>query len=308
MEDFRKNLGEKIQMLRKNSFLSQKKLGEGICTQAFISQIEQGKIAVSAEVLYQLSIKLGVDTNYFFEQTDSQRNDYIEDVITLSRRYIHRREYNKLAELIKTEENSPLLKQQKYRQFICWNKSIIFLHVEKDPHAALSLIDEALEMKETSTNTYSLREIEILITKGNILIELNEIKQAITIFETAKMYIHSSIPLSSPNVYIRLFFNLSRAYYSDEQYEESLQTSSQGVSYCKQQKSTYGLGELFYQQAMCLEKLNKFSQAAEKYLMSKLIFKLNGDNHLSVTAEQSYNDLLLKHEELDEEHDIFRLL
>ncbi len=65
MEEFRKTLGEKIQFLRKNSFMSQKDLGEGICTQAFISQIEQGKIAVSAEVLYQLSKKLGVDTSYF---------------------------------------------------------------------------------------------------------------------------------------------------------------------------------------------------------------------------------------------------
>ncbi|QTC40431.1 helix-turn-helix domain-containing protein [Bacillus sp. V3] len=308
MDEFRMSLGEKIQLLRKKSFLSQKDLGEGICSQAFISQIEQGKIAVSAEVLYQLSVKLGVDTNYFFEQSDSERKDYIEDVIMLARGYIHNRDYDTLAGLIKSEENSPLLKQKRYRQFIIWNKSIIALHVEKNPQMALRLAEEALNMKETSSNTYSLREIEILITKGNILIELKRIKHAITTFETAKMHIHSTIHTYSHNIYIRLFFNLARAYYSNEQYEDSLSTTVQGISYCKQQKSTYGLGELYYQKAMCMEKHGKYQLAAENYLISKFIFKLNKDDHLSAKADSSFEDLLQEHEGLNKEHDIFSLL
>ncbi len=121
------------------------------------------------------------------------------------------------------------------------------------------------------------------------------------------MYINSSIPTSSPKIYTRLFFNLGE-HYLNKQYENSLSTSVQGILYCKQQKSTYGLGELYYQKAMCMEKLETYSSAAENYLISKFIFKLNEDDHLSEKAASSFDDLIKEHEAINQHLDIFSLL
>jgi transcriptional regulator with XRE-family HTH domain len=70
-------IGKKIKELRKIVGLTQSELAEEICTQALISRIEKGDIYPSATAIYQISKKLGVDVNYFFEIGTTPRLDYI---------------------------------------------------------------------------------------------------------------------------------------------------------------------------------------------------------------------------------------
>jgi len=73
-------IGKKIKELRQVVGITQGELGEGICTQALISRIEKGDIYPNATSLYQISKKLGVDVNYFFEIGTTPRLDYIKEV------------------------------------------------------------------------------------------------------------------------------------------------------------------------------------------------------------------------------------
>ncbi|WP_406686207.1 helix-turn-helix domain-containing protein, partial [Rossellomorea vietnamensis] len=60
-------IGKKIKELRQEVNITQGELAEGICTQALISRIEKGETDPNATALYQISKRLGVDVNYFFE-------------------------------------------------------------------------------------------------------------------------------------------------------------------------------------------------------------------------------------------------
>ncbi|MFP3340016.1 helix-turn-helix transcriptional regulator, partial [Micrococcus sp. SIMBA_131] len=83
-------------------------LAEGICTQALISRIEKGDIYPSATALYQISVKLGVDVNYFFEIGTTPRLDYIMEVEKQLRYLRVYRKYEEMMDLVRVEEKNPL--------------------------------------------------------------------------------------------------------------------------------------------------------------------------------------------------------
>lgn len=109
--------GESLRNIRKRAGFSQKELASGICSQAQISKIEKNIEIPSALILNEISKKLGVDMNYFFEIQQSHKIEFIKE---FKSKVWNLKKQKKYAEAAKTN-----LKNKKKSPFSGWRKSKI---------------------------------------------------------------------------------------------------------------------------------------------------------------------------------------
>jgi transcriptional regulator with XRE-family HTH domain len=285
--DNREDIGKRIKELRQYFGITQLELCQGICTQAYISKVENGAISISADLLFQIAERLGIDINYLFNSSNNQRLDYIEEVIIQARELVDKQKYEELSSLIKLELKSPLLFNRKFKQFILWHYAISERHLHKDYDKALDLIDQALSLSFTTDKNYSERESEILLTKANILLDLKQFKNALHIYK--KIYnILSSLPLIiDKKLKARLYYNWARSLYLIHEYNESLNIVNKGILYCRENQLMYGLGQLYFLQGQCNIKINKEIEAIKSLKYAYNIFELSNHlNHLDKTIKQ----------------------
>jgi transcriptional regulator with XRE-family HTH domain len=129
-------LGDKIKQLRKQYSISQEALAYNICTQSEISRIENNKHTPSHYILLKVAERFGISINYFFEDS-SGGLDYISEVkyqLKISRR---NRDYQTIYEIIQTEENNPLFKEELHIKYLLWHKGIVHFHLFKDSKLAI---------------------------------------------------------------------------------------------------------------------------------------------------------------------------
>src|SRR5690554_6935845 len=105
--------------------MTQKELCEGICTQAYISKIENGSLAIAADILFMIAERLGVDVNYFYDTAAPERMDYSLEVEVQARELVIHDDYKALEQMINKEEQTPLMKNRRFKQFILWHKALV---------------------------------------------------------------------------------------------------------------------------------------------------------------------------------------
>lgn len=87
---------------------------DGICTQAYISKIENGSLAIAADILFKISERLGVDVNYFYDTTFPERMDYSLEVEIQARELVIQDNYTALKRLIEKERTNSLIWKQTF--------------------------------------------------------------------------------------------------------------------------------------------------------------------------------------------------
>lgn len=266
------NIGSNIRELRKALGISQKKLAEGICTQAQISKIENGSIYPLSTTLYLISRRLGVDVNYFFDVCETPRLDYVNEVFELIRKFIRKREYEKVFAIVKVEKDNPLFQSIRNRQFIIWHEGICIYYLQKDKEKALETLNRALSL--TLSANYSSRELEILNSIGIIHCEEDEYAQANACFEKAISQ-YQMFPIKNDvNIIIRLYYNYAKSLTKIQEYDKSIQCCDQGIKTCLDHEMMYSLGELFYHKGYNLYKKRKIDEAIYQMKKAIQIFEL----------------------------------
>ncbi|WP_270181958.1 helix-turn-helix domain-containing protein [Alkalihalobacillus sp. CinArs1] len=267
-------LGTSLRELRMYLGLSQADLADGICTQALISQIENSDVSPSAELLYHLASRLGVDINYFFNMIETPRLDYVNEVCRQVRRHIKNREYHTVAEILSDEQNNPLFSTIKNRQFLLWHKAICHYYIEHDPHSSFQLLKDALLLTATTSKNFSEREIEILISMAILHCEEKEWDQALPLYKKAFYHVRFYPIINDETIEIRLYYNYSKALSSTGDYEKSLSIAKDGVQICREKQRFYLFGELTFQCGK-LHHLLGNKDLAQTYLStSSTIFQL----------------------------------
>jgi transcriptional regulator with XRE-family HTH domain len=271
------SIGFKIKSVREYLHLSQKDLCEGICSQAYISLVEKGNKNISADILFKLSQRLGVNIHYFFEYYQSERDDYIQITMDNIRSEINKRNYQQVQTLITKEKNNPLFSSNKFvLQFIKWNEGICKFHLENDPDFAITLFDEALSMSDTTNKNYSEREIEILLSKAIIVAE-EDLDESILIFEEILSGLSGILKLKDLQIPIRIYYNYSRILTKKGLYDKAIQLSKKGIVLNKTHDFSYLLGELFFQMALNYKKLHYCDLMKENYYLANQAFNIKGD-------------------------------
>jgi transcriptional regulator with XRE-family HTH domain len=271
-------IGKKIRELRKAVGITQGELAEEICTQALISRIENGDIYPSATALYQISGKLGVDVNYFFEIGTTPRLDYIIEVEKQLRYLRVYRKYEEMMELVKNEEKNPLFyKDNELLQLLCWHKGIYQFEVKRDAETAFTLLHKAFHLTAHQKKAMSEREMEILASNGAIHYNLHQYNESLHYFREVETAMNTTGQLQDKSIKTKLFYNIARVLTRLEELEESSEYCHKAIKWCFDEELLWGLGELHYQIGFNYELKNQHNQALPFFKRSLQMFELRND-------------------------------
>jgi transcriptional regulator with XRE-family HTH domain len=286
-------IGKKIRELRKVVGITQGDLAEGICTQALISRIENGDIYPSADALYQIALKLGVDVNYFFEIGTTPRLDYILEVEKQLRYLRVYRKYEEMMDLIKTEEKNPLFyKDNEHLQLLYWHKGIYLFEVKQDADSAFALFHKAYHMTAHHKKAMSEREMQILASNGAIHYSIHRFKEALQYYRQVETAIKTTGQLQDKSIKTKLFYNISRVLTRLGELDESTDYCLKAIKWCFEEELLWGLGELHYQVGYNHELKNDFAKALPYFQRSLHMFELRNDEPYVAFLEPKIEDIL----------------
>lgn len=83
-------LASRIKNRRKELKMSQKELAEGICKQGQISRLENGEYIPGSVLLHELSRKLNVSMDYFFDEQISSDSNKLNNFKSYQKRLLPR--------------------------------------------------------------------------------------------------------------------------------------------------------------------------------------------------------------------------
>ncbi|BCB05729.1 helix-turn-helix domain-containing protein [Bacillus sp. KH172YL63] len=285
-------IGKKIKELRKIVGLTQGELAEGICTQALISRIEKGDIDPSATYLYQISKKLGVDVNYFFEIGTTPRLDYIKEVERQLKKLRTRLKYEEMLEIVRTEEKNPLfLKDGNNLQLLYWHRGIYVNEVEKDKDKALRILEEALSLTYSKKKAMSEREMNIMISTGILEFSRNSLDRALEIYGVVYDALTYHDQLNDKSIKTRLLYNIARVLTRKGEYRESTRHCEEGIRWIIQEETLYGLAQLSYHMGYNLELQGEYQTAVSYYAKAEVLFEIQCNNKMTTFIEEKRNQL-----------------
>ncbi|MGM0829965.1 MAG: helix-turn-helix domain-containing protein [Bacillota bacterium] len=275
-------IGKKIKELRKVVGLTQGELADGICTQALISRIEKGDIYPSATSLYQISKKLGVDVNYFFEIGTTPRLDYVKEVERQLKKLRVKLKYDEIIEIVRTEEKNPLfLKDETNLQLLYWHRGIYVNEVEQNKEEALIILEKALSLTYNKKKAISEREMNIFISMGILEFSRHNYDRAIEIYRSVNDALTYNDQLHDKSIKTRLLYNIARVLTRLGNYHESIQYCEEGIRWIIQEETLYGFAQLNYHIGYNLELQERYQEALPYLEKAAMLFDIQYNPKLS---------------------------
>jgi transcriptional regulator with XRE-family HTH domain len=288
-------IGKKIKELRKIVGLTQGELAKDICTQALISRIEKGDIYPSATALYQISKKLGVDVNYFFEIGTTHRIDYIQEVERQLRKLRVKLLYEDILEIVKTEEKNPLFLNDKYNlQLLYWHKGIYINEVEKDRERALAVMKEALFLTYDKKKVMSEREMTISISMGIIEFSRGNYEQALERYKEVRQTLKLTKQLNDKAIKTRVLYNTARVLTRMGEYKKSIEYCKEAIRWLIEEEHLYGFAQLNYHIGYNLELQEQYQRALPYFEKAAILFDIQKNEKLASFIMNKKKELIAK--------------
>jgi transcriptional regulator with XRE-family HTH domain len=267
-------MGKRIKELRQKIKMTQGELSKDICTQSFISRLEGGNVSPSADTLYKLSERLGVPISVLMNPAYNEKYDYFSEVYKQLRNSSAARDYDQVNKLIQSQKNNSLFKDVRYQKIFTWHEGLCAFFRKKDLDQALALINSALEMSYSTKKNLSEEDLEILITKCNLLIEAKRYNEAQQEYQTVFSYLNQNLPLLDENIVIRSYYNYAYVLYHTEKFSESIIYCNKGITYCTENHYLYALGDLYFMLGRNFIKLDNKASAIVYLQNAKMAYHL----------------------------------
>jgi transcriptional regulator with XRE-family HTH domain len=288
-------IGKKIKELRKIVGLTQGELAEEICTQALVSRIEKGDIYPSAAALYQISKKLGVDVNYFFEIGTTPRLDYIKEVEGQLRKLRTRLMYEDIIEIVKLEEKNPLFKNSPVNlQLLYWHKGIYINEIEKDRERALEQMKAALLLTYDPKKVMSEREMSISISMGIIEFSRERYDEAMKVYNKVRQGLTLTDHLHDKAIKTRVLYNTARVLTRQGEYDKSIKYCEEALRWIIEVEHLYGFAQLNYHIGYNLELQGQLHEAVSYFDKAALLCEIQNNHKLASFIINKREELLLK--------------
>ncbi|WP_041808400.1 helix-turn-helix domain-containing protein [Evansella cellulosilytica] len=276
-------IGKKILHYRKSIDMSQGELAEGICTQAFVSQIESGNAIPNIVIFRGLLNRLGVSYEYFFQEERPYASyfDEVEKAIDTLKR---KRDYKGIKQFILGEKNKPCFQHVSGKQYMLWNLGICYTHIDRNIDIAIKHFHDALAVtgKSVNSSVLSEREVEILISIAITSGETKNYDYAIKLYKKALHVLRDRDQLLDEKILIRVYYNLSRTFGLKGNFQDALNHAWRGKSLCEQYDLLYLRGELLYQVGINKVELGYLEQGISYIEKCLPYFKLDEKNNPAI--------------------------
>ncbi|MFN7249736.1 MAG: helix-turn-helix domain-containing protein [Anaerobacillus sp.] len=296
-----KQFSEEVVYLRTKNGLSQKELAKGICTQPAISKIENGEVCPQLDTLNSLALKLKVPLSHFIDIILYDNKDYIDQTITYIEELTSRHQYKEAYHLVKAKLT---MKNQDpwFHLYLLWQRyysgyQLKFLNA-----------DECIEgLKQLLLNQSIIMErflnVRILNTIGTIYSDQRKYHESLFYYEKIlNDYSENFINpiLESKNIYIlRVIYNKAKTAYDAGNYPLAVKTVKKGILLSIKNQNMSSIGQLYYYQGQCYEKLNyPHDEIKTSYKQALYFFELLG-NHTYVEIIKKLKQVYLTTEEIN---------
>ncbi|WP_161568381.1 helix-turn-helix domain-containing protein [Anaerobacillus alkaliphilus] len=276
-----KHFSKELAWLRIKNGLSQKELAKGICTQPAISKIENGEVCPQLDTLHLLSLKLKVPLSYFIHILLFENKDYIDQTVTYIEELTSRHRYEEAFRLVKAELT---MKNQDpwFEAYLSWQRFYNGYHLK------YYTADECLNglknlLKNDAIILERFLDIKILNTIGTIYSNQGKYQESIFYYEKIlDSYQENTINplLESKNIYmLRVIYNKAKTLYDARNYELATETVSQGIQLSIKNQNMSLIGQFYYYQGQCFEKLHfPEGKIRKSYTQSLYFFELLGND------------------------------
>lgn len=267
-------VGALIKTRRKELYLTQGELAEGICTQAMISKIEREDLDPNGSLVDKIAKKLRVTVSYFYgEQPVFSEDKHLTRVKELIYEEMSAFNFDRADLLMET--NKDLIKmavalEDKY--FFNWIEGCLYYYRDFDSKKALKYL-KSIPIKNIMETDLAF---EITSSIATIYARESDKKKALEIYEKANFMQnkHTSIEAKA-----KFIFNFALTLKENEQYKRSLGVTLEGIDIIQKNHSLLSLGNLYWLKGILFDEFSQYEEAIEAYKTALTLFKIQNNEH-----------------------------
>lgn len=287
------DLGKEIIRLRKQNSMTQNDLAQDVCTQAALSLIERGQTKPTLETIFFISLKLNKPISYFLQYLLDDNVEYINRTVSFIEDLAIKQRFNDVHQLtqkeLRTMENN---NRTWFEQYLRWMNVISSYRLKRENYQmTVSLLKDLLKEEYFLINQKGFLHFKILNSLALIHGENDNLTSSLMYYNKAlKSEFKEVTPslLRQPEIYrLRILYNKAKTLYDLKKYQEALETVVQGIKESKENENISMLGNFYYYQGQCYEKMNgDCSSIKEAYRNAEFIYGfLGNDNYLNIVRE-----------------------
>lgn len=262
------SIGYEIKRLRKEKKITQAELCEGICSQAEISKVENGKNSPTIDLLQQVAKRLKVPLSMLFQ--DHLRSDvfqsYDEQLADLLRtnKYV---DALKLSEhVLSTTEYEQVRNLARYYQIIVQERSGQIHYLK-----AVQSLERLLNKEQLWFESATLY-LRIQMGMANLYVEHGDFELADDLFQNLIQAKYETIELKK--VRIKILYNYGQQLSLQKKYLAGLKITEQGIQESLQIEDGHFLGHFYYQRGYFTQQLNGDLSAIQRdFTMAYSVFR-----------------------------------
>lgn len=285
-------LASRIKNRRKELKMSQKELAEGICKQGQISRLENGEYIPGSVLLYELSRKLKVSMDYFFDEQISSESNELNNFKKLSKTFIMERDYESLNYIYELEKETSHRLSLSDKIYMEWIESLIdFYFYHKKGDGIFKLEKAIKQLKETD-----IHYLQILNSLFNFYYETDNLDRFKEIENdlSARIEQLSLITIEELELAIKFNYNLGRYLWLQSKTEEAIKKLTLTIKLCKEFNSTYLLADLYLLLGNICEDFSDQSEARKYFDNALYIYKHLDDNKEMALRVEHYISKMFK--------------
>lgn len=278
------DFGDTLQKIRKNRQMTQKELAYDIAQQGTYSRIEQSKLALSAQLLVQLTTKLNMTVNEFL---------YVHTNYTINAREKLIRDFAQMDLTTSAEIKKNLIPVQQYLrqhhdeaiQHIDLAYQALLILVEQDDLLQARLLAEQIWTKMQKLDHWYLNDLVLL----NAILFLFPLDSAIEIVSIATKRLDLYKDYEKDMTYLSIYFHLDLCilYVENKKYATCLTLLARVFTQFKQKLSYQMLSYIYTYKAICLFHLGQPNEEVIQQLTTLLTLYEDEDNLTALLHEIS---------------------
>ncbi|MFD1068230.1 helix-turn-helix domain-containing protein [Oceanobacillus locisalsi] len=279
-------IGKKIKKRRQELGMSQKELSSDIGTQAQISKIEKGELNPSSSFLFNISQKLLVDMNYFFELNSANiniQNTHFNEIQNMLVQLKAQRNYTSIKYIVDKELEDKETHYSSYeKNYLLWHKGISNYYLTYNLKESIQILNELIV--ETTHNV--LLNINIKTSIAIIYQEEKKYKQAYQLYKEALNQYSKAENLDDFQTKTKILFGLSQTLTYLEEYTESKKYCLEAINNCINENTLHFLPDSYYQLGNNLVKQNRIDEGIKYIKIALNFFEAQGNTYMVNLLEE----------------------
>lgn len=268
--------GREIKKKRLEMGLTQSELSENICTQATVSNLENGVSEPTLSILLKLADKLDIEfSDIMGYSIDIERNydKLFNEVRELCSRALHRDAHELLTSTIDFDKLDTINEAKLYFYFM----GITSLTGLNQPTDAIYYFNQVLASE--SELSHDFLNVSAMNGIGIAYHTQNENEKALTYFDKsldrlAELLLVLETINNSPEV-AKIYYNSAKYYSEIGEYNKAITICNLGIELLREEGLYYFLDFLVYEKAFNLMKLGKNEYSEKLYLNAVVLADLN---------------------------------